>query len=66
MVRKAQSILEYIIVLSAIIVAVIAAAKGPITNAVNKMFDDSTTLMQERTSSFASQAGTSDAMRNSH
>ncbi|MBN3040563.1 MAG: hypothetical protein JW867_05505 [Candidatus Omnitrophica bacterium] len=65
MVRKAQSILEYIIVLSAIIAAVILAARGPVTNAVNKMFDDSTTLMEERTTSFVTNAGTSAAMRES-
>jgi Flp pilus assembly pilin Flp len=66
MVRKSQSILEYIIVLSAIIVAVIAASTGPVKEAVEKMFDDSTTLMEERTGSFAANAGTSAAMQNSN
>lgn len=66
MVRKAQSILEYIIVLSAIIVAVIAMAQGPVTDAVNKMFTDSTGMMESKTGSFAAQAGTSAAMQNSH
>ena len=64
MVRKSQSMLEYIIVLSAIIVAVIAAAKGPITDAVNKMFTDSTSMMESKTGSFAAGAGTSAAMQN--
>ena len=64
MVREAQSILEYIIVLSAIIVAVLAMAKGPVTDAVNKMFTDSTSMMQSKTGSFAAQAGTSSAMQN--
>ena len=66
MVRKAQSILEYIIVLSAIIVAVIAAANGPVKNAVAKMFDDSTGMMESKSGSFAAGAGTSAAMQESH
>jgi len=41
-IKRAQSILEYIIVLSAVTTAVIAATKdgGPIKNAINKMFQD--------------------------
>jgi len=66
MVRKSQSILEYIIVLSAIIVAVIAMAKGPVTDAVNKMFTDATGMMESKTGSFAATAGTSAAMQNAH
>jgi Flp pilus assembly pilin Flp len=56
--RKAQSILEYIIVLSAIVAAVIAMAKGPVTNAVNKMFTDSGQVIEKSTSTFSSQAAT--------
>jgi Flp pilus assembly pilin Flp len=66
MVRKSQSILEYIIVLSAIIVAVIAAAKGPVTTAVEKMFTDSTGMMESKTGSFAAGVGTSAAMQSAH
>ena len=56
MVRKSQSMLEYIIVLSAIIVAVIVAAQGPVQTAVSKMFSDSTTMMDSKTGSFAASA----------
>jgi len=54
--RKAQSILEYIIVLSAIIVAVIAAANGPIKEAVSNMFQDSSDLISDKSSDFLSRA----------
>ena len=54
--RKAQSILEYIIVLSAIIVAVIAAANGPIKEAVGNMFNDSSQLISDKSSDFLSRA----------
>ena len=55
--KKAQSILEYVIVLSAIIVAVIAAAKGPITNAVNQMFADSESTIVRETGQFQQRVG---------
>ncbi|MFA7676610.1 MAG: hypothetical protein WCY34_00380 [Candidatus Omnitrophota bacterium] len=56
--RKAQSILEYIIVLSAVIVAVLAAASkdGVISKAVTKMFGDSATLIEDQSSEFLSRA----------
>ncbi|MDD5070474.1 MAG: hypothetical protein PHV17_07065 [Candidatus Omnitrophica bacterium] len=54
--RKAQSILEYIIVLSAIIVAVIAAAKGVVTNSVNKMFSDSAGVIETQSTNFLDNA----------
>ena len=60
--RKSQSILEYLIVLSAIIVAVIALAKGPVTNAVNKMFNDSSQLIEEKSGDFLQKAGTVNGM----
>ena len=60
--RKAQSILEYLIVLSAIIVAVLALAKGPVTNAVNKMFNDSSQLIEEKSGDFLQKAGTVNGM----
>ncbi|MFA5272195.1 MAG: hypothetical protein WC412_07680 [Candidatus Omnitrophota bacterium] len=59
--RKAQSILEYVIVLSAIVAAVIAAARGPITNAVNNMFNDASTTITEKSSQFHSNVGTTTA-----
>ncbi len=57
--RKAQSILEYVIVLSAIVAAVIAAARGPITNAVNNMFNDASSTISEKSSLFHSSVGAS-------
>lgn len=56
--KRAQSILEYIIVLSAIVLAVIAAAKegGPIRGAVDQMFNDSSQLITDKTSDFLSRA----------
>ena len=56
--KKAQSILEYIIVLSAIVLAVIAASKegGPIRGAVDQMFSDSSQLITDKTSDFLSRA----------
>lgn len=58
--RRAQSILEYVIVLSAIVVAVIAAAApdGPIRRAVDNMFADSAKLIEDRTTDFLSGAAT--------
>ena len=54
--RKAQSILEYIIVLSAIIVAVIAAAKGVVTKSVEKMFGDSAGVIETQSDNFLDNA----------
>jgi hypothetical protein len=54
--RKAQSILEYVIVLSAIVAAVIAMARGPVTNAVNKMFQDASNVISETSGTFYSNA----------
>lgn len=56
MVKKAQSILEYVIVLSAIVAAVIAMARGPVTQAVNKMFNDSSKMIQDKSGVFYNQA----------
>jgi len=52
--RKAQSILEYIIVLSAIVGAVILASGpgGPIREAIDKMYEDAGQVMQEKSSDF--------------
>jgi hypothetical protein len=50
--KAAQSILEYIIVLSAIVAAVIAMARGPVTNAVNKMFTDSSGVIEQSSTTF--------------
>lgn len=38
--RRGQSALEYALVLTAVILAIAVAAKGPITTAVGKMFGD--------------------------
>lgn len=38
--RKGQNILEYVIVLTAIIAVIIIAAAGPIKDAVTKAMDD--------------------------
>ncbi|MCF7907280.1 MAG: hypothetical protein K9L86_00165 [Candidatus Omnitrophica bacterium] len=56
--KKAQSILEYIIVLSAIVLAVIAASKegGPIQGAVEQMFNDSSQLIKDKSSDFLNRA----------
>lgn len=61
-IRKAQSILEYVIVLTAIIVAVIALAQGPITRAVNTMFNDSADLIEQKSADFLSAAGQNSAV----
>ena len=55
--RKAQSILEYIIVLSAIVAAVLVAVgtsqnPGVVRQAVDQMYADSTDLIQDKTSEF--------------
>ncbi|MDD4294769.1 MAG: hypothetical protein PHP69_04590 [Candidatus Omnitrophica bacterium] len=50
--RKAQSILEYIIVLSAIVVAVIAASENIIKPAVQDMFQDSADVITDNTDTF--------------
>ena len=55
--RKAQSILEYVIVLSAIVAAVIAAARGPITKAVENMFGDASSTITEKSSQFHANVG---------
>ncbi|MFA5008576.1 MAG: hypothetical protein WC546_05085 [Candidatus Omnitrophota bacterium] len=55
--KNAQSILEYVIVLSAIVAAVIAAAKGPITDAVNKMFSEASGTITDSSTNFRSNVG---------
>lgn len=56
--KKAQSILEYIIILAAIVGTVIWAAgkNGPVRGAVEQMFTDSTDLMENKTGEFLDQA----------
>ena len=56
--KQSQSILEYIIVLSAIVLAVIAASKegGPIRGAVDQMFKDSSQLIKDKSSDFLNRA----------
>jgi hypothetical protein len=49
---KAQSILEYVIVLSAIVTAIIAMARGPLTNAVNRMFQDASNVITDSSDTF--------------
>lgn len=55
--RKAQSILEYVIVLSAIVAAVIIAARGPVTDAVNKMFDEASGTIEDASMNFRENVG---------
>lgn len=45
--RRGQSTLEYAIVLTAVILAIGAAAQGPITEAIGKMFNDISQRIQE-------------------
>jgi len=49
MLKKSQSILEYVVVVTAIVVAVIAASENLVKPAINKMFTDATSLVQDRT-----------------
>jgi uncharacterized protein (UPF0333 family) len=53
---KAQSTLEYVIVLSAIVAAVIAMARGPVTNAINRMFNDASNVITNTSDSFLNHA----------
>ena len=41
--QSGQSTLEYVLVLAVIILAIVAAAAGPIRTAINGMFTDSST-----------------------
>ncbi len=43
--RKGQSILEYTIVLAAIVAAILVASKGVIKNAISKAMNDSANLI---------------------
>lgn len=57
--KKAQSILEYIIILAAVVGTVIWAAgskDGPVRGAVKQMFTDSTDLMENKTGDFLEKA----------
>ena len=56
--KRAQSILEYIIVLSAIVAAVILMARDVITPAVNNMFGNAAQLIENETGDFLAKAGT--------
>lgn len=57
MLKKSQSILEYIIVVSAIVVAVLAAAENLIKPAVNKMFTDSSNIIETSTGKLSNLVG---------
>ena len=48
--KKAQSVLEYVIVLTAIIAIIILAAKGVITTAVNQAMSDAANRITNATS----------------
>ena len=50
--KRAQSILEYIIVLSAVIVAVIWAAQNLVQPSVRRMFNNATQAMDRETGEF--------------
>ena len=49
MLKKSQSILEYLVVVTAIVVAVIAASEVFVKPTINKMFSDATSLIQDST-----------------
>ena len=55
--KKAQSILEYILVLAAIITAVILATSGPdsvVQSSIGSMFDESSGVITEKSETFSS------------
>lgn len=54
--RKTQSILEYVIILAAITAAVIAAAQGPVRQAVTNMFNDASQVITNTTTDFRARA----------
>ncbi|MDD4183388.1 MAG: hypothetical protein PHT53_06175 [Candidatus Omnitrophica bacterium] len=58
-VRKAQSILEYILVLSAIVAAVVAATgqNGVVTKAVDKMFNEASGTITDASTNFRNNVG---------
>jgi len=55
--RRAQSILEYTLILSAIIAGIIFAAKSMVRPAVEQSFTDATDSMNRMTGKFSSQLG---------
>ncbi len=55
--RKAQSILEYTLILAAIIAGIILAARTMVRPAVEQSFTDATGAMEDMTSRFNSQLG---------
>ncbi len=55
--RRAQSILEYTLILSAIIAGIIFAARSMVRPAVEQSFTDATTSMNRMTGKFNSQLG---------
>ena len=58
-VKKAQSILEYILVLSAIVAAVVAATgkNGVVTKAVDKMLGEASGTIEDASTNFRSNVG---------
>ncbi|MCQ9205429.1 MAG: hypothetical protein NG737_03865 [Omnitrophica bacterium] len=57
--RKAQSILEYILVLAAIITAVIAATSGPdsiVQSAITNMFTQASDVISDKSTAFYNHA----------
>jgi len=55
--RKTQSILEYTLILAAIVAGIILAAKTMVRPAVEQSFTDATDTMSKMTSKFSSQLG---------
>ena len=55
--RKAQSILEYTLILAAIVAGIIFAARTLVRPAVEQSFTDATDTMNKMTSRFNSQLG---------
>ena len=57
---KSQAILEYILVLTAIVLAILWATRdenSAVQKAVRNMFVDAMTLIEDKTSDFATQGG---------
>lgn len=55
--RKAQSILEYTLILAAIVAGIILAARTMVRPAVEQSFTDATDSMKAMTSKLSSQLG---------
>ena len=55
--RKGQSILEYVIILTAVVAAIIFAAHNVVTPAVDQMFEDAADVIDVQSAHFLDKAG---------